>query len=89
MSILSVAFSPDWIYCVDESISVWTDMWTCPGWMFVPRKPHPIGNEYHSLCCGVSGVMYTIELVEGKIVNDNCSLQNILNTERLWDDCFV
>ena len=59
-------FSPGWINCLDESMSVWTNMWTCPGWMFVPRKPHPMGNEYHSLCCGVSGIMYAIELVEGK-----------------------
>jgi hypothetical protein len=34
--------------------------------MFVPRKPHPMGNEYHSICCGESGIMYAIELVEGK-----------------------
>ena len=59
-------FSPGWINCLDESMSVWTNMWTCPGWMFVPRKPHPMGNEYHTLCCGVSGIMYAIELVEGK-----------------------
>ena len=41
-------------------------MWTCPGWTFVPQKPHPRGNEYHSICCGVSGIMYAIELVKGK-----------------------
>ena len=34
--------------------------------MFVPRKLHPIGNEYHSICCGLSGVIYSIEFVEGK-----------------------
>ena len=34
--------------------------------MFVPQKPHPMGNEYHSICCGLSGVMYAIEMVEGK-----------------------
>jgi hypothetical protein len=34
--------------------------------MFVPRKPHPIGNEYHSICCGESGIMFAIEMVEGK-----------------------
>lgn len=59
-------FSPGWVNCLDESMSVWTNRWTCPGWMFVPRKPHPMGNEYHSLCCGLSGIMYAIELVEGK-----------------------
>ena len=61
-----MCFSPGWVNCLDESMSVWTNQWTCPGWMFVPRKPHPMGNEYHSMCCGLSGVMYSIELVEGK-----------------------
>ena len=60
-------FSPGWVNCLDESMSVWTNQWTCPGWMFVPRKPHPMGNVlYHSLCCGLSCVMYAIEVVEGK-----------------------
>jgi hypothetical protein len=53
-------FRPGWINCLDESMSLWTNMWTCPGWMYVPRKPHPIGNEYHTLCCGLSGIMYAI-----------------------------
>jgi hypothetical protein len=34
--------------------------------MFAPRKTHPMGNEYHLICCGLSGIMYAIELVEGK-----------------------
>jgi hypothetical protein len=59
-------FIASWVSCLDESMSPWTSRWTCPGWMFVPRKPHPMGNEYHSICCGLSGIMYTIELVEGK-----------------------
>ena len=25
-----------------------------------------MGNEYHSICCGVSGIMYAIEVVHGK-----------------------
>ena len=60
-------FSPGWISCLDESMSPWwTSRWTRPGWMFVPCKPHPMGNKYHSMCCGLSGIMYAIELVEGK-----------------------
>ena len=43
------AFVPSWIACLDESMPVWTSQWTCPGWMFVPCKPHPLGNEYHSI----------------------------------------
>ncbi len=58
--------SPGSVNCLDESMSVWTNQWTCPGWMFVPRKPHPKENEYHAMCCGLSAVMYSIELVEGK-----------------------
>ena len=59
-------FSPAWITCLDESMSVVTNKYTCPGFMFVPRKPHPFGNEWHSICCGVTGVMFAVELVEGK-----------------------
>ena len=59
-------FSPGWISCLDQSISIWTSKWTCPGWMFVPRKPHPMGNEHHSICCRLSGIMFAVKLVEGK-----------------------
>ena len=59
-------FSASYISCLDESMSIWHNCWTCPGWIFCPRKPHPFGNEYHSICCGKSGIMYWIELVEGK-----------------------
>jgi hypothetical protein len=59
-------FLPSWVSCLDESMSVWISRWTCPGWVFCPQKPHPFGNEYHSICCGDSGIMYQIKLVEGK-----------------------
>ena len=39
-------FTPSWVSCLDESMSPWTNKYRCPGWMFVPRKPHPFGNEY-------------------------------------------
>ena len=59
-------FTASWISCLDESISIWTNRWTCPGWTFVPRKPHPFGNEYHTICCGETGILYEMEMVEGK-----------------------
>ena len=59
-------FSSSWNSCLDESMSIWTNEYTCPGYMFVPRKPHPFGNEYHTICCCISGVLYRVELVEGK-----------------------
>jgi hypothetical protein len=59
-------FMPSWINCIDESMSVWFSEYTCPGWMSVPRKPHPFGNEYQTACCGKSGILWALELVEGK-----------------------
>ncbi len=41
-------------------------MFTCPGWVFCSRKPHPFSNKYHTVCCTKSGVLTQTELVEGK-----------------------
>ena len=38
-------FSPSWVSCLDESMSKWTSRWTCPGFMFVPRKPWADGQR--------------------------------------------
>ena len=60
-------FQSSWIACLDESMSIWFNRWTCPRWISVPcKKPHPFGNEYHSICCGVTGIMFRVDLVEGK-----------------------
>jgi hypothetical protein len=37
------------VLCLDKSMSIWHNQWTCPGWVFCPRKPHPFGNEYHTV----------------------------------------
>ena len=44
----------------------------CPGFMCVPRKPHPFGNEYHSICDsdlngagGGNPIMWHAEIQEG------------------------
>ena len=47
-------------------MSVWHNKWTCPGYVFCPQKPHPFGNEYHTICCGLSGLLFAVEMVEGK-----------------------
>ena len=59
-------FRCSWICCLDELISIWISRWTCPGWMFVPRKPHPFGNKYHTIACGMSLITFCFEIVEGK-----------------------
>jgi hypothetical protein len=40
----------------------------CPGFMTLPRKPHPFGNEYHSITDGNGRKLITwrIKIVKGK-----------------------
>ena len=47
-------------------MSTWTNKYSCPGWMFVPCKPWPFGNEYHMVCCSLPGILWQMEIVEGK-----------------------
>jgi len=58
-------FSCSFVACLDETMSLWLNRWTCPGWTFVPRKPWSMGNEYHTMCCGVTSIIFSIDLVEG------------------------
>ena len=59
-------FVPGYVNCLDESMSIWTNKFTCPGFMFIPHKPWPFGNKYHTVCCCTSSIMWGIDLVEGK-----------------------
>ena len=59
-------FIPGYMNCLDESMSMWTNKSTCPGFMFIPCKPWPFSNKYHTVCCCPSGIMRGIDLVEGK-----------------------
>jgi len=59
-------FKPSYLNCIDESMSKWVNKWTCPGFMIVPRKPWPFGNEYHTIACASSFVLFRMELQEGK-----------------------
>ncbi len=63
---MASVFVSSWILCLDESMFIWNSMFTCPGWIFCPTKPHPFGNKYHTVCCTKSVVLTQIELVEGK-----------------------
>ena len=45
----------------------WLCKWTCPGWIHLPRKPHPFGNELGiSLSRLFLPTLFYVELVEGK-----------------------
>ena len=63
---MSKNFSPSWINTIDESISKWINEFTCPGFMYIPRKPWPFGNEYHDAGCADSAIIWQVDLREGK-----------------------
>ena len=63
---MSKQFIPSWINCIDESMSKWVNEYTCPGFMFVPRKPWPFGNEYHDACCTLSDIIWSADFCKGK-----------------------
>jgi hypothetical protein len=63
---MNARFVPSWINVIDESMSKWVGQFTCPGFMYVPRKPWPFGNEYHDAGCCESNVIWQVDLREGK-----------------------
>ena len=59
-------FDPSWVSVIDESIQEGINSYNCHGRMFVPHKPHPCGNKYHTIACAIYKVIYNAEIVEGK-----------------------
>ena len=45
-------------------MSKWINEYTCPGYMYEPRKPWKFGNEYHDAGCALSGVIWQVNLHE-------------------------
>ena len=45
--------------------------YTFPHWVFCPCKPHPFDNEYHTICCAKSGILFDFELEDGKETLEN------------------
>ena len=65
-------YVPSWLNCLDELMNSFLDKF-CPGFICVPRKPHPFGNEYHSIADGATEkglegnpIMWRVKIQEGK-----------------------
>lgn len=58
-------FDTSWINVLDESMMEWYNKYA-PGFMCVGRKPHPFGNERHTICCGLTTILWRSQIVEGK-----------------------
>ena len=61
-----IHYIPSCIYCLDESVSIWTNRWTYPRWIFIPHKPRQFVNEYHTIADGLTNILFRVEIVEGK-----------------------
>ena len=61
-------FILSWIPFLDESMSVWMNKFTRLECFFCPRKPHPKGNEYHTMCFGESGIIYIWDVLREGII---------------------
>ena len=44
---------------------VWFNTYA-PGFMFVGFKPHTFGNERHTICCGLTSILWRAKIAEGK-----------------------
>ncbi len=42
-------YIPSWPSCLDKNL--WLNKY-CPGFVFVPRNPHPFSNKNHIICKG-------------------------------------
>ena len=62
---MTEVFIASWLVCIDESMVVFYNKYA-PGWIAVKRKPHLLGNEYHTTACCLTKIIFWIELVEGK-----------------------
>ncbi len=60
---MEAVFDPSWITCLDESMVSFMNKF-CPNWVCVKRKPQPFGNEYHTIACCLSKIIFRIEMVE-------------------------
>ena len=80
-------FKPGWVVCLDESMSPWTNQFTCPAFVFCPRKPHPKGNEYHTIADGLSGILFRLEMVEGK--DEPGELAGKKKIQKFWEDSWI
>ena len=56
-------FVASWISCLDSSVPMLMNKFMCQGFFFCPHKPHPKGNDYHTIFCGEIGIMYDWDII--------------------------
>ena len=61
---MTKVLEPSWVSVLDESKKEWISKYNCPAWMCVVRKPHPFGDERHTIDCKLSTIMWFAEILE-------------------------
>ena len=57
-------------------MSIWNSRCTFPGWILCSWKTDQFGNECHTACCKFFGILFVVELVEGKAhTYQSCTLE--------------
>ena len=51
-----------WINIPDEYMMEWFNKWD-PRFIYVGRKPHPFGNERHTICCALTTILWRAHIV--------------------------
>jgi hypothetical protein len=59
---MKAAFIPCWLVCIDESMLKHTSVYT-PGAIYLQRKFTPRGNEWHTIACSETFIIFGMELV--------------------------
>ena len=62
---MSMELNLSWLDCIDEIMVDFRNAHT-PGWITLIRKPHPLGNECHTVACGETKLVFSMELFERK-----------------------
>lgn len=57
--------------CLDESMSVWTNLHTMPGAVCIPPKPHPLGQEFRCLACVETEVIFSLDVVSPRVIQNS------------------
>ena len=58
-------FNLSWVSVLDEYMMECLNKY-CPGFMCVGLKPHPFGNERHTISCALTSILFRDLIVEGK-----------------------
>ena len=85
---MAANFITSWINCINESMSKWVNEKTCPGFMFIPRKPWSFMNEYHDGGCCDSGNVWTVDLREGKDLPPELGSKEHGEKDRQLESCY-